>query len=69
MTETVNIVKKGSEMLSRISFTDLKEGDTFFVAGRPHIAQGDAHFCGDSTYNGYLVYDLEGNSWFPNDLN
>ena len=27
----------------------------------------DAHLCGDASYDGYLVYDRNGNSYFPED--
>lgn len=66
---TVNIVKKGSEILSRANFEDLKKGDTFFVKGVPHVAQDDAHLSGDASYPGYLVFDEQGEGWFPEDLN
>lgn len=66
---TVNIVKKGSEILSRANFKDLKKGDTFFINSIPHVAQDDAHLSGDASYSGYLVYDEQGEGWFPEDLN
>lgn len=65
----VNIIKKGSKTLSRANFEDLKKGDVFFIKGVPHVAQDDAHFSGDASYAGYLVYDEQGESWFPEELN
>ena len=64
----INIVKKGSEILSRAAFKDLKAGDTFFIKGIPHVAKEDAHLSGDASYDGYLVDDRDGESWFPEDL-
>ena len=69
MAAMVNIVKKGSDILSRARYKDMKKGDTFFVKGIPHIAQDDAHLSGDASYPGYLIYDEQGESWFPEELN
>ena len=46
----------------------LEDGDTFTVNGVTHIADGDSHYSGDATYDGYIVYDTDGNSWFEEDF-
>ena len=60
-------VKKGTAALTGILFRDLKAGDTFFQNGKPITVGEDAHLCGDASYDGYLVYDRNGNSYFPED--
>lgn len=60
-------VKKGTAALTGILFRDLKTGDTFFQNGKPIMVGEDAHLCGDASYDGYLVYDRNGNSYFPED--
>lgn len=49
-------------------FYELKKGDTFFRGGVPHVVDIDAHFSVDSSYDGYLLYDEDGNDWYPEDL-
>ena len=46
----------------------LKDGTIFQINNALHIANGDAHLSGDSTYDGYIVYDEEYNSWFEDDF-
>lgn len=46
----------------------LKDGDVFYVKGERHIAKGDAHPSGDASYEGCIVYDENGNSWFETDF-
>lgn len=48
-------------------FRNLKKGDVVFVRGAGHRLQEDAHLCGDSTYDGYVTYDMEGESIFSED--
>lgn len=60
-------VKKGTAALTGLLFRNLKAGDTFFQNGKPITVGEDAHLCGDASYDGYLVYDRNGNSYFPED--
>lgn len=60
-------VKKGTAALTGILFQDLKVGDTFFQNGKPITVGENAHMSGDVSYDGYLVYDWKGNSYFPED--
>ena len=46
----------------------LLKGELFFVNGASHIASTDAHISGDASYDGYIVYDEAGNSWFESDF-
>ena len=46
----------------------LKEGDVFYVNDERHIAWGDSHRCGDSSYDGFIVYDTNGEAWFEEDF-
>lgn len=66
----VSVIRNGKQM--EVPFYDIKEGDhvyngdTFcFIAGE------DAHFSGDSSYEGYLVHDNSpngGEGYFPEDF-
>lgn len=51
-----------------VPFEDIRKEDTFFVGGNPYMAREDAHRSGDASYDGYLIYDTDGNSWFPGDV-
>ena len=64
----VNIIRDGKEM--EVSFCELKANDIALLpSGSKLCIGGDAHISGDSTYEGWLVYDEQGNSYFPEDLN
>lgn len=60
-------IKKGTAALTGILFHELKAGDTFFQNGKPITVGEDAHLSGDASYDGYLVYDRNGNGYFPED--
>lgn len=61
-------VKKGTAALTGILFRNLKVGDIFFQNGKPITVGEDAHLSGDASYDGYLVYDRNGDSYFPEDV-
>ena len=62
------IVERGI-LTMPISFEDLKKGDKVVGTRGPKFTVGeDAHLSGDASYNGYIVYDTEGNSYFPEDF-
>lgn len=61
-------IKKGSTALTGILFRNLKVGDIFFQNGKPITVGEDAHLSGDASYDGYLVYDRNGDSYFPEDV-
>ena len=63
----VNIIRDGKEM--EVSFCELKANDIALLpSGSKLCIGGDAHISGDSTYEGWLVYDEQGNSYFPEDF-
>lgn len=47
---------------------NLKKGDVFYVKGERHTASCDSHLSGDATYDGYIVYDENGTSWYEDDF-
>ena len=49
-------------------FTEIEAGDTVFVNGKPIVVGDDAHYSGDASYDGWLLYDTNGEGWFPEDL-
>jgi hypothetical protein len=53
---------------TRREMKNLRNGDTFYVLGQKHTAHGDAHLSGDSSYDGYIVYDERDESWFEEDF-
>lgn len=61
-------IRKGESQMRDVLFTALQVGDIFYVNGIPHTVGSDAHRSGDISYNGCLLYDDLGNSWFPEDL-
>lgn len=46
----------------------LKKGDVFVVNNQRHTASSDAHYSGDSDYDGYIVYDEDDEGWFEEDF-
>ena len=66
--DMVKIIRVGETSPEEVAFEDICDGDTFFVNGVPYVADGDAHYSGDASYDGYLVYSMDGESWFPEDL-
>lgn len=64
----VSYVAKGDIQVWETDFEKLKEGDIIFTHGVAHMVGTDAHYSGDASYEGYLLYDTDGNSYFPEDL-
>lgn len=64
----VYVKKNGEGPTVLEDFRNLKKGDIVFVKGAAHRLQEDAHLCGDSTYDGYLTYDMDGESLFSEDI-
>lgn len=64
----VYVKKNGEGPTVLEDFRNLKKGDIVFVKGAAHRLKEDAHLCGDSTYDGYLAYDMDGESLFSEDI-
>ena len=64
----VSCIRKGDAAISPVDFESLSEGDVFFVNGQPYVVGVDAHYSGDASYDGWLLYDAQGESWFPEEL-
>lgn len=60
----VLIVRDGEEQV--VPFFDLRDGD--FIPEMNCVIQGEAHFSGDESYDGWLVYDTKGNDYYPEDF-
>ena len=54
---TVLVMKYGSKDIVTAPFESLRKGDVFFVRGESHTVEIDAHYSGDASYDGYLLYD------------
>ena len=67
--EYINIscVKKGDTRISKTTFEELEAGDIFFSHGIPYTVGVEAHYSGDASYDGYLLYDENDREWFPED--
>lgn len=46
----------------------LKAGDRFVINGKSYTASTDTHISGDASYDGYIIYDEDGESWFDSDF-
>lgn len=65
----VYVWRKGAgDTVIPMDFRDLKRGDVVFADGVPIEIAEDAHLCGDASYDGYLCYDTDDNSVFPDSL-
>lgn len=49
-------------------FDQIRKGDVFMVNGKVAVCDEPPHISGDATYDGWLLYDEDGNAWFPEDL-
>lgn len=66
-TVPVKIIRCGTEM--EVEFCALKANDIVCLPNGHEFCVGDdAHISGDSTYEGWVVYDMSGNSYFPEDF-
>ena len=62
-------IRRMGKLVMAVPFCDLKKGDETISSEYPQFTCGDdAHISGDSSYGGYIVYDTEGNSYFPEDF-
>lgn len=64
----MNPICKTNQITTRKEMQNLLDGDTFFVYGKTHTAKGDAHLSGDASYDGYIVYDTDDESFFEEDF-
>ena len=60
----VEIIRNGEQQT--VYFCDLSYGDYIPVIGE--TVDIGAHYSGDASYDGWLFYDQNGNSWFPEDV-
>lgn len=65
---TVSCIRWKDSRISEVNFETLRNGDIIFVKGNRRIVCEDAHRSDDPSYDGYLLYDIVGNSYFPEDL-
>lgn len=56
-----------SKTFERVPFSELKQGDVFFHRGEPVTCAEDAHLCGDSDYDGYIVFGPDEKGYFEED--
>ena len=63
----LKIIRNGQEM--EVPFSEIKKGDKVPTGNPDHpiIVGSDAHESGDA-YDGWLFYDTNGNSYFPEDF-
>lgn len=52
----------------RTKIQDIKKEDTFIVNGIMLKAQNDSHQNFDESDEPWIVYDMDGNSWFEEDI-
>ena len=62
-------IRRMGKLVMAVPFRELKKGDETISSEYPQFTCGeDAHISGDSSYAGYIVFDTEGNSYFPEDF-
>lgn len=64
-TIQVRIMRSGTQ--KTVMFCDVKDGDRLVDFGGA-IVDGDSHFSGDSTYEGWIFFDTSGNDYYPEDF-
>lgn len=64
--EVLVSVIRGNVKMS-VMFSEIEDGDE--LADFPGtVVDGDAHFSGDESYDGWLFYDTVGNDYYPEDF-
>lgn len=62
-------IRRMGKLVMAVPFRELKKDDETISSEYPQFTCGeDAHISGDSSYAGYIVFDTEGNSYFPEDF-
>lgn len=64
----VKVIREGAVEVSLVPFESVKRGDTIFLNDSPFVCDEDAHQSGDASYDGFLLYGEDGESYFPEDL-
>lgn len=64
----VCVIRWGRKRPSLAPFHSIESGDTFFVKGNAIKALSAAHYSGDASYDGYLLYGSDDESYYPEDL-
>lgn len=65
----VEIQRDDSDGFEQVSFNEVRDGDKVRLPnGRIITVEDDAHPSGDATYDGWLFYDTNGESYFPEDF-
>ena len=57
-----------NNVTTRRQMQELKKGDAFYVNDKKYTASSDSHYSGDATYDGYIVFDENGDGWFEDDF-
>lgn len=68
-TVEIAILRDGEE--ENVPFCELLAGDIILPSGfnkEEIFVAEDAHYSGDSDYDGYLFYDVDGCDWYPEDF-
>lgn len=61
----INVIRNGEQV--EVMFSEVEDGDVLVdYPGR--VVDGDAHFSGDESYDGWLFYDTDGNAYYPEDF-
>ena len=69
MSQRVSCIRKGAAAITEVDFESIKAGDTVFTRdGFALVVGEDAHRSGDASYDGWLLYDADGDAQFPEDL-
>lgn len=64
---SVNVLRNGEQ--KTIPFCDLVAGDVIYGGELDGIVVGiDAHYSGDASYDGWLLYDENGVDFYPEDF-
>ena len=68
MADWVSVIQNGSNKICEVLFESIDIGDIFFSNGVWHRCGVEAHYSGDASYDGYLLYDDIDEGWFPEEL-
>ena len=62
------VIRANGVSLDLVPFNSIKKGDWFTAGGYLRQCGEKPHLSGDATFDGYLLFDTEGNVWFPEDV-
>ena len=64
----VYVTRKKTKEKILAPFNTIREGDYFFINGTAYKCGSNAQYYNGPRYQGYIVFDVDGQVWYPQNL-